>query len=264
MKIEQVMLTLVAVMSWGCTLQKAQNHAEPLPSAYAVRRVWAVAPLRNESGSLHADGLNFADQLARSLENAPNVDVMPVNRTLAAMEALKMPALRTSADVLQVLKTMGADALVVGTITAYDPYDPPKFGVQLELFEAPPRQSHQSMDLRKLSSASTGSGSSMTMPKPPTPVSAASVYLDASDPQVREELKRYAYQRGADAKSPSGLKRWTTDYGVTPPDHEGWHIYRISMDLYSEFASYIVSRQLMQAEQHRLGTAALAQSNSSP
>ncbi len=34
-------------------------------------------------------------------------------------------------------RLLGCDGLVIPTVTAYDPYDPPKFGASLQLFVKP-------------------------------------------------------------------------------------------------------------------------------
>ena len=51
-----------------------------------------MVPLRNESGTLQIDGDNLADHFVRHLQNATNIEMLPVNRTLEAMEALHMKA----------------------------------------------------------------------------------------------------------------------------------------------------------------------------
>src|SRR5690606_14752642 len=129
---------------------------EPLASPYETRQIWAIAPLRNESGSLYADGVKMADHLAYQLENAEQLDVLPVNRTLRAMNALGMRQINTRQDAMRLLQTLGADALVVGNITAYNPYDPPRLGIALELYQHPRIwRNENEIDPRKLSRAPT-------------------------------------------------------------------------------------------------------------
>ena len=231
---EQVLL-LVAVLiaSNGCGLLTSRE-ADPLHSPYSTRRVWAVAPLGNESGSVQADGWAMADHLVRQLENASNLDVLPVNRVLAAMQALEMSQITTPNDARQLLRSLGVDGLIVGTITAYHPYDPPKLGLAVELY-VNTRVEHRSViDVRRLARASTGRGS---LPSPASvrqPISQISAVFDAAAPDVRDKLRQYAENRGQ------------------VPDEESWHRYRISMDLYSEFVSYVMSWRLLQAEAQRL------------
>ena len=238
---KQVMLMLVLSMG-GCVYEQTPPGAEPLVSPYAERRVWAVAPLRNESGSLNADGLVMADHLARQLENASHVDVVPVNRVLRAMEVLELPAITTEAHVQSVMQLLNVDGLVVGSITAYDPYDPPKLGLAIELFDGGRAATLDAIDTRDLTRAATAEqsspyarGGAQPMSRRDGVASGVSIFLDAATADVRDKLKLYGGDRGGENHHP-----------------EGWHRYRISMDLYSEFVSYVASWRLMRAEARRL------------
>lgn len=237
---KQVMLTLAAMLliGSGCQLP-IKGRTDRLDSPYSDRQVWAVVPLRNESGSLQADGVIMADHLTRQLENVQGVDALPVNRVLAAMEAQKMPAVTSVAEALQLMRTLGVDGLVVGTITAYDPYDPPKLGITVELYVEPATQpTGEIIDVRRISRAATDE---LSLPEPSgqqkaqQPVNVVSGFFDASDPNVRANLEAYGKKRGP-----------------VEDDRIGWHRYRISMDLYMEFVGFTVSEQLMQAESLRL------------
>lgn len=233
---EQVpLLTAALLLITGCALFSPRG-ADPLLSPYPTRRVWAVAPLRNESGSTQADGWAIADHLVKQLENARHLDVLPVNRVLAAMDALKLPQVRSPNEAKQLLRTLGVDALVVGTITAYDPYDPPRLGLAIELYIDQNVEHFDSIDVRGLTRAATAVG---PLPGPASvrePTSTVSAVFDAADPMVRRKLQRYAIDRGQ------------------VPDKDFWHLYRVSMDLYSEFVSYVMSWRLLRAEAQRIAT----------
>lgn len=231
---EQVqLLTAIALLAGGCALFGPRG-ADPLHSPYPTRRVWAVAPLRNESGSVQANGWSIADHLARHLENATNLDVLPVNRVLGAMEALSIVEITSAAQARQLLQSLSVDGLVVGTVTAYDPYDPPKLGLTIELYVDKRVEYLDAINVRRLTRAATDVGS---LPNPPglrQPVSTISAVFDAADPVVRSKLRRYAVNRGQMA------------------DSESWRLYRISMDLYSDFVSYVMSWRLLRAETQRV------------
>ncbi len=239
MKSEQAMWMVVAlaVFAAGCQYLGA-DKPEKLTAPYGERQVWAVAPLRNESGSLYADGLKTADQLAQRLETVIGVDTLPVNRVLAAMRAQEMSEVTSADDVSQLRDVLGVDAMVIGSITAYDPYDPPKLGLIIELYFNPRRENAQATDLQKLVRAPTGD---MTQPpepvRPGPPVSVVSGFYDASDPGIHQQLVTYAKQRDDAVKDGPAL---------------GWRRYQIDMDLYTEFVTYLVSKQLLRVEQDRL------------
>lgn len=75
---EQVLLTAlvlcciaIAACLGGCASDRfnfgwvRKDVVEPLTSPYRERQLWAVVPLRNESGSLNPKGLTLADHLVR-------------------------------------------------------------------------------------------------------------------------------------------------------------------------------------------------------
>lgn len=211
--------------------------AQELRSPYDPPRVWIVAPFRNESGNARVDELRVTDQLIRQLENASGLDVLPLNRTLEAMESLEMDVVRTPAEARTILATVGgADAILVGSITAYDPYDPPKLGLKLELYDPVSRggRSLSGMEVRELSRTATGDAAIGPMPGD-RPMSLISHHFDAADPDMRSLMKRYANRRG-----------------VTGIDDDEWRLYRISMDLFTEFVSYVAGWRLLHAETVRL------------
>ncbi len=238
---KQVMLMFSLLLLGGCAAKQPAG-SDALVSPYQQGRIWAVAPLRNESGSLQADGLAMADRLQRQLENASNIDVLPVNRVLRAMELLEMSFVETPADAARLMQTLGCDGLIIGTITAYDPYDPPKLGLSIELFDGGRAAMLDELDVRQLTRAATGdqthpyaTGSSRTTAKNDGVASGVSAYFDAASADVRNKLQVYGSNRGG--------PDWHAD---------GWHKYRISMDLYSEFVTYVMSWRLLHAEKQRL------------
>ncbi|MFW6058753.1 MAG: hypothetical protein ACODAQ_01140 [Phycisphaeraceae bacterium] len=229
-----VVLAAVGAMLSGCQLWQ-RDRAEPLRAPYGERQVWAVAPLGNESGTRWVDGARIADHITQQLENADGLDTVAVNRVLAAMESLEMDAVTSPDDAAALRRTLDVDGLVVGTVTAYDPYDPPKLGLAVELYTGPRHPRIAAPDVRELQQAATDESVQLPPLELDRPISLASGYFDAADADVRRRLKRYAGDRGRE--------------GV---GEERWRLYRISMDLYTEFVSYEVSRRLLEAERQRL------------
>jgi len=239
---KQAMLALFATAMTlptmlGCDYRGAAGRDQRPSAPYAQRQVWAVAPLRNESGSRFADGVSVADDLTQQLTLVRGIDTLPVNRVLAAMQSLQLSAVTTKDEALRLRQALGADALLAGTLTAWDPYDPPKIGVAVELYLDPAHPTG-SFDTRRLTWAGTEDG---TIPgrgyqSPDQPVSAVSGFYDAADPVTRDALEDYGKRRGI---------------------HEGKfehnaRMYRISMDLYSEFVSHQVCSRLLGSERVRL------------
>ncbi len=244
---EQVMLRLLFLASGVLLLAFVAGCGKPRPavlpaprllSPYGERQVWAVAPLRNESGSLQADGVKMADRIAQQLERVDGIDVLPVSRVLAALQSMGLDGgVSSPSDAMRLRQVLGVEGLVVGSLSAFDPYDPPKIGLSLELYSAPHRP-EPTFSIRELSRAGVEDAA-----RPPDrvatgqPVSVVSLHFDAADPETNSLLRQYAVGRG----------RETAAYGLTDE-----RLYRISMDLYTEFVSYAASSRLLRAEKVRV------------
>ncbi|MEO0963911.1 MAG: hypothetical protein AAFY08_02225 [Planctomycetota bacterium] len=229
------LLIVSLLLAIGC-----QSPGDPDAAAglYPARQVWAVAPPRNESGSTHVDTARVADHLAHQLELAPGIDVLPVNRTLAAMEALGMPEVVDKNAAIALRRTLGVDALVIGTVTAWEPYTPPKLGLAVELYGNDDRPWFASPEtVRALSRAATDQMSRPVAVEThdDQPVTAISGYFDAASPAIRASIQRYATQRGGH------------DDAAVP-----WRNYMLSMDLFTEYAATRVRQRLLHAEAGRL------------
>lgn len=198
--------------------------------------LWAVAPLANESGTSAVDPLAVSDTLVNTVTQVEGLAAVPMNRTLAAMRALNMPAVRSASDARSLADLLGADAVIVGTITAFDPYNPPKLGLALALFARDGPGPQDALDPRTMQRAySEGrpapAGAGRVADQPAAVVSEM---LDGANHAVRMSLQRYADGRHERA---SAL---------------GWKRYLASMDLYTEFASFWTVKRLLDEERLRL------------
>lgn len=231
-----LLLAVVCGPLWGCQKPRVEQRIE---APYAERQVWAIAPLRNESGSRYADGLQMADQLTQAFEQVVGIDAVPLNRVLEAMDALRMTGIASREDAIRLREALGVDALVVGSITHYDAYDPPKIGMALDLYAwSAHLGDDRELDIRGLSWAPTADKAGIrrgTLYRRDQPVTTVSGYFDASGIGTKELLDDYAYGRGS---TPNGL-------------HER-RLYTINMNLFQEFAGFEMGSQLIWAEWKRL------------
>jgi len=241
---KQVMWVLAALLLAGCAVFKPRSDPQVLHSPYQTRRIWAVLPLRNEAGTATVDGVALADRLTEQVEMVEGIDVLPVNRVLAAMQLMEARQISTPAQARALLAALGADGLIVGTVHAYDAYDPPKIGLALELYTQPAVEQHE-LDLQRLLVAAT-EDDAQPAPAPQAgppgpvrqPVSTVSGLWQGSDPLVRKQLEAYTRERGPE-----------------DPGHEGWRRYRSNINLYSEFVARAAIARLLDAESQRLKAA---------
>lgn len=224
----------------ACAPQDQLVMPATLQSPYSVERgevIIAVAPPSNESGVSTVDVLVVGDELVAAVSEAHGLSAIPMNRTLAAMSAKGLAGIRTPREAKVLADALGVDGVIVGSVTAYDPYDPPKLGLALGLFMRDERDAI-SLDPKELSAAYTDQAGRNRTSFEERPSSTVVEHLDAANHEVLIELKEYAKGRH-DPKS-----------ALT------WRRYTASMDLYTQFVAYQCVKRLLQEEHARLGALA--------
>ncbi|MEM1165026.1 MAG: hypothetical protein AAGI30_01910 [Planctomycetota bacterium] len=232
----------------GCLFQQELDPPFVVYAPYDAPRdlVYAVAPLRNESGVSVVDELAISDELVAQLEQVIGVTTLPVNRSLEAMQALELPRITTPREARELARTLGADAIVVGTITAWDPYEPPRLGMNLAIFSGTDDRELAERTPFDLQRSPTDQrrdvATSWPLPATDEPLATASAVLDASNHMVVSRVRRYAFGR-TEKGAAMGTDRWL-----------------MSMERYTEFCCFVLVEGLMDAERRRLarGQAAFA------
>jgi hypothetical protein len=199
--------------------------------------LWAVAPLANESGVSSVDTGMIADRLVAGIDEVRGVSCLPLNRTLAAMRVRGMRTVSTPADARALATALGVDGLIVGTVTAYDPYDPPKLGLKLALFARSPGADAPQQDPFRLQMAYTESDRRLAAQYLDRPVATVSQHLDGANHEVQMDVRRYATGRH------------------DPHSALGWKGVLASMDLYTQFAAYSAVSRLIEQERLRVARA---------
>ncbi|MGE3108669.1 MAG: hypothetical protein AB7G11_12290 [Phycisphaerales bacterium] len=237
-----------AVLLTGCAREKeVLVNPNVIQSPYPASKgetVWAIAPLTNESGVSTIDTLALSDALAAAVAEVSGISALPVNRSLAAMSAHQLRAIRSPRDAKVLADALKAGGVIVGSITAYDPYDPPKIGLTLALYTTD-REPGEPIDPRILSSAYAD----RSLPRGTNaddPAAFVSEHLDAASHEVLIALREFAHGRHDPSSSLS------------------WKRYTASMELYTEFAAYHCVRKLVQSERRRLASGSAGNPASPP
>lgn len=215
------------------------------PYTHQPQMIWAVAPPRNESGVSVVDELAVGDALAEELGQVKGIDCLPINRTLGAMRALQLGSIDTPAQAKALARALGADAVVVSTVTSWQPYQPPRIGLNVALF-APtsltPDDASLADDLRGLREAASSGGPGSPKPGGPSgALSGVSLVLDASNTAIMAKVQTYGEAR------------------VETNDPMGWERYSKSMSLYTRFACHTAVERLLDAERSRLSQSTVTQ-----
>lgn len=200
------LLAMLALLP-ACQTTPQYGTEDPLYLPAKQRQVWAVAPAINLSGEHEVDPLLQADLLYSQLQQVHGVTVIPVNRVVEVYAGLHLEKVQTPEQASLVCDLLGCDALVVPTITAYDPYNPPKLGGSIQVFRKPRGYARpENVDPRELA-RQAGMRATESLPTPQGQFLQAVGMFDASNGSVREKLDAYAHGRN-DPAGPMGVKEY--------------------------------------------------------
>ncbi|MCH7546536.1 MAG: hypothetical protein IID30_09075 [Planctomycetes bacterium] len=226
-----VLSAMLLVFS-GCSYKRLHVPLK-LSSPYPQPQLWAVAPFGNESGVSLVETYRISDMFTEQVQQVQGLDSIPVNRVIEAMRHLGLERVETTRDASTLMRVLGVDALIVGTVTAYDPYLPPKLGIAIQLFHNDARASYSDLDPRALTRAPTDQ-SVPGASKPIKPIAQAAGVFEASNHETLKWLKEYARGR------------------TLPDSAYGSDIYLVSMELYTQFVSFRLTHDLLAFERSRL------------
>ena len=230
-QMRSIVAALVLIELVGCAAKHQYGTEMPVYLPGKHRQVWAVAPALNLSGQEEVDPLLQADDVYEQLQQVHGLTVIPVNRVAQVYAALKLDKVQSSEQAALVCDALACDALVVPTVTAYDPYDPPKFGASLQLFRKPRGYGRApDIDIRALASAASPPPV-QSLPRQAGFKQSVGMY-DAANGSVREALFEYARGRN-DPLGPLGSRE-----------------YLLSMDRYCGFVYHELIVDLLRKMRH--------------
>lgn len=101
----------------------------------------AVVPFFNHSAEPSVDGRQFALAYAAELQSIPGFEVIPVGVVENKLVEYRLTFGGKgggAADARKLAQLLGADAVVIGAVTDFSPYYPPRCGIDVEWYAANP------------------------------------------------------------------------------------------------------------------------------
>ena len=129
------LLTLLA--STGCSLLPEIAHEPTLHNPFPQLSKVAVVPFFNQSTEATVDGRQYALSYFNELQLVPGFEVVPVDVVEQTITQLGI-RLENPAEVRRLAQALGVDAVVLGTVTDFSPYYPPRCGLRVEWYAANP------------------------------------------------------------------------------------------------------------------------------
>ncbi|QDU80429.1 hypothetical protein Pla110_21590 [Polystyrenella longa] len=113
----------------GCVVTDT-GVTNPVPGLSTV----AVAPFLNLSTERAVDGRQFAEAYYAELQKVPGFEVVPVGVVETAMVQHGLEEMRGPEDAVRLAKILNVDAVVVGAVTDYKAYAPPRMGLKVSWY----------------------------------------------------------------------------------------------------------------------------------
>jgi len=129
-----VVLGLVGLQS-GCHILPQRLDRPHLHNPFPQLKKVAVVPFFNQSGFPRINGAEVANSYRHQLQQIRGFEVVPVGVVDQYLSRNPIPV-NQMPDFQQLARDLGVDAVVVGSITDYDPYYPPKMGLAVRWYAA--------------------------------------------------------------------------------------------------------------------------------
>lgn len=122
----------------GCSLVLPQiSHQPVIRNPFPQLSRVAVAPFFNQSDEATVDGRAVAMAYFAELQRTPGFEVVPVGVVEEAMIMHRVD-LGGPGEARRLAQILGVDVVVVGAITDYSPYYPPRMGLRVEWYTSNP------------------------------------------------------------------------------------------------------------------------------
>ncbi len=133
-----LIIALTSFFATGCVLVPSQRERDVVHNPFPQMKRVAVLSFFNQSSNGTIDTDAVSESYYAALQAIPGFEVMPVGVTksqwLQYSRAYGEP--REGADFQRLAQMMGVEAIVVGSVTDYDAYYPPRFAMTTHWYAA--------------------------------------------------------------------------------------------------------------------------------
>ncbi len=133
-----LLLPILVLLISGCSLIPETRHRDVLHNPFPQLKRVAVLPFFNQSSEPTVNSDQVAESYYAALQAIPGFEVLPVGVAKAQwlQYALIHGEPRTGKEFQQLAQQMGVEALVVGSVTDFDAYYPPRLAMTVHWYAA--------------------------------------------------------------------------------------------------------------------------------
>lgn len=136
-QLRRLIIALAMLAGSGCQLIPQVAHQPVVHNPFPQLSKVAIAPFFNLSTEPTVDGRQFAEAYYSELQEIQGFEVVPVGVVERAMGAYQLN-LNNPEEVRKLANVLGVDAVVVGAVTDFTPFYPPRVAMQVEWYAANP------------------------------------------------------------------------------------------------------------------------------
>lgn len=218
----------------GCGLIKVGPGGEKLYNSLTGVETVVVAPVMNLSTSADLEMLDVTNALASELGQVEGIRVVPLGRVYQYLADNKMRTVGSPEEARALAAAFKAQVAIVAAVTEYDPYDPPRIGLAVQMY-----------------SASTLPSPGGTAEFDPVEASRSAVPFEVSDDaskRPRDMIVRVMSGRDADVER---LARIYAARRSADADPYGWRRFIVDQREFQRLCCYAVVREMMGVEGRR-------------
>jgi hypothetical protein len=205
-------LCIVAgVAAPGCGLIKVGRGGEKLYNSLTGVETVVVVPVMNLSTSADLDMLGVTNALASELGQVKGLTVVPLARVYEYLAANKMRTVGSPEEAKAVAAAFKAQVTLVAAVTEYDPYDPPRMGLAMQMYATSSLPAPGgTAEFDPVEASRSGVPFAVSGDASKLPRDMVVRVLSGRDAAVEQLARTYAATRDADA-SPYGWRRFIVD-----------------------------------------------------
>lgn len=130
-----LLIGLLAAGSSGCAFLPEISHEPQFHNPFPQLQRVAILPFANQSDDPTVDGLEIANYYRTELQSIPGFEVMPVGVVDQFLKDNQIP-LDHQTDFTSLAKALGVDAVVIGSVTDFESFYPPRMGLAVNWYAA--------------------------------------------------------------------------------------------------------------------------------